>query len=66
MCNWGLNSEPGSHFVFQLGFLHKDACEACEEAPTCCATFSAEVYGSKGIPKEAMENWIHSLVASQG
>ena len=62
--NFVKSSNPVSpFFVFQLGSLHKDACQGCEEAPSCCATFCLQVPGKKGIQEVAMENWIHSLVA---
>ena len=70
MCTWGLNSEIlrravtlSAIFVFQLGSLHKDACQGCEEAPSCCATFCLQVPGKERIQEVAMENWFHSLVA---
>ena len=66
MCNWGLNSEPGSHLVFSLDFFTKMPVKLAKRRPPVVRPFLHKYMGPKGYQKRPWRTgfipWWHPRV----
>ena len=66
MCNWGLNSEPGSHLFFSLDFFAKMPVKLAKRRPPVVRPFLHKYMGPKVYQKRPCRTgyipWWHPRV----